>query len=66
MLFIELTLKNEKKCTIQINKISCIYVNSKDECIVDTGQEGEYNVLQTYEEVVRMIQYYDEVKWVSA
>ncbi len=66
MLFIELTLRNEKKCTIQINKIRGIYVNSKNECIVDTGQEGEYNVLQTYEEVVRMIQYYDEVKWVSA
>jgi len=65
MLFIELTLRNGKKCTIQINKIRGIYVNSKDECIVDTGQEGEYYVLQTYEEVIKAIRYYDEVKWVS-
>lgn len=66
MLFIELTLTNNKKCTIQISKIRGIYLNSKDQCVIDTGQEGEYCVMQSYDEVVRMIQYYDEVKWVSA
>lgn len=63
MLFIELTLTNGKKCTIQVNKICGIFTDANNKCIVDTGRY--YHVMQSYEEVVKMIQYYSKVKWVA-
>lgn len=33
--------------------------------LLGADQEGECNVIQSYEEVIRMIRHNDEVKWVA-